>query len=63
MIAKVMAYAPTRYEAIQKMKWALAEFIVEGIDTNIDFQLNILRDQDFETGNVDIGYLGRKGYK
>lgn len=63
MIAKVMAYAPTRQEAIQKMKWALAEFIVEGIDTNIDFQLSILRDKDFEDGNIDIGYLARKGYK
>lgn len=62
MIAKVMAYAPTRDEAIQKMKWALAEFIVEGIDTNIDFQLDLLRDKDFEVGNVDIGFLQRKGY-
>lgn len=62
MIAKVMSYAPTREEAIAKMKWALAEFIVEGIDTNIDFQLNLLREKDFEDGNIDIGFLQRKGY-
>ena len=60
MIAKLIVYAPTRDEAIAKMKWALAEFIVEGVDTNIDFQLSLIRDPVFEAGNYDIGYLGRK---
>lgn len=60
MIAKLIVYAPTREEAIAKMKWALAEFIVEGVDTNIDFQLSLIRDPAFEEGNYDIGYLGRK---
>lgn len=59
MIAKLIAYAPTRDEAIKKMKWALAEFLVEGVDTNIDFQLNLLRDKNFEKATYDIGYLGR----
>lgn len=62
MIAKVMAYAPDRREVIQKLKWALAEFLVDGIDTNIDFQLSLLREKDFEEGRFDIGYLQRKGY-
>ena len=60
MIAKLIAYAPTREEAIMKMKWALSEFIVEGVDTNIDFQLELIRDPAFEKGNYDIGYLGRR---
>ena len=60
MIAKLIAYAPTRDEAIRKMKWALAEFLVEGVDTNIDFQLDLLRDKNFEAAKYDIGYLGRK---
>lgn len=60
MIAKLIVYAPTREEAIAKMKWALAEFIVEGVDTNIDFQLSLIRDSVFESGNYDIGYLSRK---
>lgn len=59
MIAKLIAYAPSREEAIKKMKWALAEFLVEGVDTNIDFQLSLLRDENFENANYDIGYLGR----
>ncbi len=60
MIAKLIAYAPTREEAIAKMKWALSEFIVEGVDTNIDFQLGLICDPIFNEGSYDIGYLGRK---
>ena len=60
MIAKVIVYAPDRDTAIRKMKWALAEFLVEGVDTNIDFQLNLLRDRDFESGNFDVGFLERR---
>ena len=60
MIAKLIVYAPTREEAIAKMKWALAEFIVQGVDTNIDFQLSLISDPVFESGKYDIGYLGRR---
>ena len=59
MIAKLIAYAPTREEALMKMQWALAEFLVEGVDTNIDFQLKLLRDPDVEKADYDIGFLGR----
>lgn len=60
MMAKVIAHAPTRAEAIAKMKWALAEFIVDGVDTNIDFQLGILRSPEFETGEYNIASLARQ---
>ncbi len=60
MIAKLIAYAPTREEALMKMKWALAEFIVEGVDTNIDFQLNLIKDADVEAARYDIGFLSRR---
>ncbi|MEG1995953.1 MAG: acetyl-CoA carboxylase biotin carboxylase subunit [Oscillospiraceae bacterium] len=59
MIAKLIVYAPSRDEAIRKMKWALAEFLVEGIDTNIDFQLSLLRNEHFEEAQYDIGFLNR----
>ena len=59
MIAKLIAYAPTREEAIQKMKWALAEFLVEGVETNIDFQLKLIRNDAFKTADYDIGFLNR----
>jgi acetyl-CoA carboxylase biotin carboxylase subunit len=59
MLAKLIVHAPTRQEALMKMQWALAEFIVEGVDTNIDFQLNLIRDESVEAGRYDIGYLSR----
>jgi acetyl-CoA carboxylase biotin carboxylase subunit len=62
MIAKLIAYAPTRDEAIKKMRWALAEFLVDGIDTNIDYQLEILKDPDFINAKYDIGFLERKDF-
>ena len=63
MIAKLIVHAPTRQEAIAKMRWALAEFLVEGVDTNIDFQLNLLKDEEFEEGKYDNGFLSRRDLK
>ncbi|MBQ8195091.1 MAG: acetyl-CoA carboxylase biotin carboxylase subunit [Oscillospiraceae bacterium] len=60
MIGKLLVTAPTREEAIMKMRVALSEFIIEGVGTNIDFQLCLLKDEDFENGNFDIGFLNRK---
>ena len=60
MIAKVIVKGENRAEAIQKMRVALSEFLIEGISTNIDFQLNLLRDEEFEKGDFDIGFLNRK---
>ena len=60
MIAKVIVKGRDRTEAIQKMKVTLSEFLIEGIITNVDFQLNLLRDPDFEKGDFDIGFLNRK---
>lgn len=62
MIAKLIAFAPTRQEAISKMRWALAEFLIEGVDTNIDYQLRILKDPDFCAARYDVGFLGRKNF-
>lgn len=59
MISKLIAHGSDREDAVNKMKWALAEFIVEGVDTNIDFQLELIRHPDFKNGNYDIGFLGR----
>ena len=57
MIAKLIVYAPAREEAIMKMKWALSEFIVEGIDTNIDFQLALIKCKAFESGEYSNRFL------
>jgi acetyl-CoA carboxylase biotin carboxylase subunit len=60
MIAKVIVHAQSRPEAIVKMKRALAEFIVDGVDTNIDFDLSLIRDAVFKKGDYDNNYLTRK---
>ncbi len=59
MISKLITHGRTREEAIRKMKWALSEFIVDGVDTNIDFQLELIRSPEFREGTYDIGFLGR----
>lgn len=59
MISKLIAHGSDREDAINKMKWALSEFIVEGVDTNIDFQLEIIKNSDFRSGNYDISFLNR----
>ena len=59
MIGKLIVCAHTREEAIAKMKWALSEFIVDGVQTNIDFQLALIRSEGFISGDYDNGYLSR----
>lgn len=46
-----------RKEAIAKMQSALGEVIIDGIDTNIDYQYEILKDEDYQSGNFDTGFL------
>lgn len=59
MICKLIVHGADRDEAIMKMKWALSEFIVSGVDTNVDFQLELIKKRDFEKGDYDNGYLNR----
>lgn len=59
MISKLIVHGSDRDDAINKMKWALSEFIVDGVDTNIDFQLEIIKHPDFRSGNYDNGFLNR----
>lgn len=59
MIAKLIVKGENREEAISKMKVALAEFIIDGVETNIDFHLRLLRNDNFERGEFDNGFLNR----
>lgn len=59
MIAKLIVHADTREQAIKRMNWALSEFVVEGVSTNIDFQLKLIGTQAFRSGEYDNGYLNR----
>lgn len=59
MLAKLIVYGKDRDEAIAKMKTALGEVVIEGIDTNIDFQYDILNNKDYQSGNIDIEFIGK----
>ena len=59
MLAKLIVYADTREEAISKMRSALGEVIIEGIETNIDYQYEIINHPEFIKGNLDTGVIER----
>ncbi len=57
MLAKLIVHGNDRQEAIAKMKSALGEVIIEGVDTNVDYQFEIMNDPDYQNGAFDIGFL------
>lgn len=59
MIAKLIVHGKDRYEAIQRMKRALEEFVIEGVKTNIDLHYRLLDEKEFKEGHYDTGYLMR----
>ena len=59
MVAKLIVWAKNRQEAIRKMQSALGEVIIEGIDTNVDYQYGIVNHPDYIEGNIDIEFIER----
>ena len=59
MLAKIIVHGKDREESVAKMKSALAELVVDGIKTNVDFVLKILDDKDFHDDNYDTSYLNK----
>lgn len=57
MLAKLIVHGENRQDAIAKMKSALGEVIIEGVDTNVDYQFEILNNADYQAGNLDIEFL------
>lgn len=57
MIMKIMTYAKTRQEAIDKMRSILGEVVLEGLTTNLDFQYSILENENFIKGNIDTDFI------
>ena len=60
MIAKIIVHGKDRNESIAKMKSALGEFVIDGINTNIDFLYRILKDEDFISNNYDTSFIAKK---
>ena len=57
MVAKLIVHGDTTEDAIAKMQSALGEVIIEGIDTNVDFQFEIISDPVYQSGDFDVEFL------
>jgi acetyl-CoA carboxylase, biotin carboxylase subunit len=60
MIAKLIAYGPTREIAIARMRGALGEIVIDGIKTNIPLHIDLMNDANFQQGGTNIHYLEKK---
>ena len=54
MIAKLIVHGKNREEAIQKLRSALSELVIEGVETNAEFQYRLISDEAFHEGNVNL---------
>ena len=59
MIAKLITYGDTRDDCIQKMKRALEEYVIIGIDTNIQLHQKIIQSDEFISGEYGINYMSK----
>lgn len=60
MIGKLICYGENRDVAIVRMKNALQELIIDGIKINVDLQIRIMNDENFQYGGINIYYLEKK---
>ena len=59
MISKLITYGDSRNDCIQKMKRALEEYVIIGIDTNIQLHQKIIQSNEFISGNYNINYMSK----
>jgi acetyl-CoA carboxylase, biotin carboxylase subunit len=60
MVAKLLVYGDTRDQAIARMRIALSETVVEGIQTNVPLHRELMQDAKFVAGGTSIHYLEHK---
>ena len=60
MIAKIIAHGTSRNEAISKMKRALEELVIDGVETNRDFLFEIITNPNFIRGNFDTSFIEKE---
>jgi len=60
MIGKIICHGNTREVAIERMKGALSEMVIDGINTSTQLQMSIMQDANFQAGGVNIHYLEKK---
>ncbi|WP_130811991.1 acetyl/propionyl/methylcrotonyl-CoA carboxylase subunit alpha [Olsenella sp. Marseille-P4559] len=57
LLGKLIVYSPTREEAIRKMRSALGELVIDGVECNADLQLDILSNEEFLSGNYHTSLM------
>ena len=57
MLLKLIVHAQSREEAIEKMKCALGETVIEGVDTNLDFEYELMSNEVFRSGKFDTDFM------
>jgi acetyl-CoA carboxylase, biotin carboxylase subunit len=60
MISKLSAWAPDRPQAIERLRRALAEYVLTGISTNLQYLRRVLGHDDFRRGDYDTGFLAAR---
>jgi len=60
LLGKLIVYAKTREEMLRKMRAALCELVIEGIETNVEEQLRIVEDERFISGDYDLTFMGNR---
>jgi acetyl-CoA carboxylase, biotin carboxylase subunit len=60
MLAKLIVWAPTREAAIERMRRALDELAISGVETSRDFHLRVMEDEEFRRGAIEIQWLERR---
>ena len=63
MIAKIITFGINRNEAISKMKRALEELVIDGIETNRDFLFDIIKNPNFIRGKFDTSFIEKEMLK
>lgn len=60
LLGKLIVYAKTREEALRKLRASLCELVIDGIETNIEEQLQIVEDERFSSGSYDLTFMGNR---
>lgn len=60
LLGKLVVYAKTREETLRKIRAALCELVIDGINSNIEEQLSIVEDERFTMGSYDLTFMGNR---
>jgi acetyl-CoA carboxylase biotin carboxylase subunit len=60
MLAKLIVWAATRIEAVDRMRRALSELTIVGIESSREFHLRVMDDEEFRRGEIEIQWLERR---